>query len=117
MSTKISRRKALSFLGLALVIGKIEIAYGDDKAERRKRWDNLSPEEKERLRLSYRRFKALPLARQERIRMNFKRWRSLSPERREIIKRKIHAWRQLSPQKRQLLRQRARRLRRQRFRQ
>jgi hypothetical protein len=74
--------------------------------ERKKRWENLSPEQKEKARAAYVKFKSLPPERQVQVRENFRRWQSLPPERRSQIRARFSKWRKLSPARRNVIRKR-----------
>ena len=73
--TRFSRREFLSFLALATgaaLLGPTVVAAADDAtaasaAERRKRWESLPADEKEKLREAYRRYQGLPPERQARL--------------------------------------------------
>ena len=85
-----------------------------DMSANRKRWESLTPEQKERVREAYKKFKALPPERQQKVRQNYQRWRSFSPERRQRIRRNIQRWRSMSPERRARVRERLQRNRQQR---
>jgi hypothetical protein len=83
--------------------------------EHRQRWEQLSPDERQRLRQQYERWQdlsaaerqelskryrqleALPRAEQEALRRRFEAWLRLSPQERERMQGRLKYWRRLSP--------------------
>ncbi|WP_461482678.1 DUF3106 domain-containing protein [Porticoccus sp.] len=76
---------------------KWEDKHKDRDKKERKRFESLSPEDREKLRERREVFKSLPPEERERIERAREKFRSLPPERREELKEK---WRNMSPEQR-----------------
>ncbi len=74
--------------------------------KKRRDYETLSPEEKERLNRKYREWKSLPPEKQELLRRRMKRWDALPPEDRSLYERRFHQWQNLSPEERERIRER-----------
>jgi hypothetical protein len=66
--------------------------------------ENLSPEEKARLRNKYRQWESLPPAKQEDLRRRMERWKQLPPGDQELLRKRYQQWQQFSPEERQRIR-------------
>ena len=73
--------------------------------ENRDRYDNLSPEDKARLRNRYREWESLPPEKQQDMRRRMEKWKELPQEDRELLRRRHEQWQELPPQERQRLRE------------
>jgi hypothetical protein len=72
-----------------------------------KRWQNLTPQEKQRLSQNEQRLKNLPPAQQQALRDRAQVWQRMTPEQRDHVRNDIlPKWRQMSPDRRQAIRQR-----------
>lgn len=69
------------------------------------RYENLSPEDKARLRNRYREWESLPPEKREDLRRRMEKWKELPPEDRELLRKRHEQWQELSPQERQRLRE------------
>jgi len=65
--------------------------------EQYERWRNLSAAEREELSKRYRHLEALPRTEQEALRRRFETWLRLSPQARERMQGRLRYWRRLSP--------------------
>jgi len=102
----------------------------DPSGEARQRWDSLTPEQQQkikerwarfkdlppqkrrRLLKAWRRFQQLPPERRQQLRQKWQRFQQLPPERRDVLRQRFRKWQTLPPEKRQQLRQRYRRIQR-----
>jgi hypothetical protein len=69
------------------------------------RYENLSPEDKARLRNRYRQWESLSPEKQQDMRRRMEKWKELPQEDRELLRRRHEQWQELSPQERQGLRE------------
>ena len=84
------------------------LAVNDDELRGGQRWNDLSPDQRERIRERYRRFQELPPDQQARIRERHEWFKSLPPgERRELREK----WKGMTPQERKQLRKELKELR------
>ncbi len=70
-----------------------------------KNYQDLSPDEKARLKKKRMKWEALPPEKQKVLRQRMKRLKGLSPGDRELFRQRFHQWRKLSPEERQGIRQ------------
>jgi hypothetical protein len=68
------------------------------------RWQQLPPEEKERLRERYREYQQLPPEQQQRLRQNLERFRKMDPQQQTQLLERFRRWQQFSPERRENLR-------------
>lgn len=81
----------------------------DDKdrlREKSQRWQSLPPEERQEMRRRMDRYRELPPQDQERYQKRYQQWQSLPPEDRNQIRDRLRNWDSLSPQEQQEIRQR-----------
>jgi uncharacterized membrane protein len=75
---------------------------GRDIKSARERWNNLTPEQKDRLRKRYKWWKSLSPEKKAKIR---ERYRQMSPEQRRRLREKLKRWQNLSPERKKQLRE------------
>ena len=68
-----------------------------------KKWQDMSPEEKEKLRKRYKEWQSLSPQEKEEIRQRMKRLNKMSPREREVYRQLYHKWRHLPPDERRQL--------------
>jgi len=68
-----------------------------------KKWQDLSPEEKEKLRQKYKEWKSLSPKEKKKMRRRMDRLNNMSPREREVYKKLYRKWRHLPPDERQQL--------------
>jgi hypothetical protein len=81
----------------------------DDKdrlREKSQRWQSLPPEERQEMRRRMDRYRELPPQDQERYQKRYQQWQSLPPEDRNQIRDRLRHWDSLSPQEQEDIRQR-----------
>jgi hypothetical protein len=66
--------------------------------ERRRRFDQLSPEEKARLRGRFQEWKSLPPAQRQDLRNRMDEWRKLPPQQQELFRQRFQQWKNLQPE-------------------
>ena len=72
-------------------------------SKRDKKWQDLSPEEKKKLRKRYKEWQSLPPDEKEKIRQRMKRLNQMSPQERTTYQQLYKKWRHLPPDERQQL--------------
>ena len=72
-------------------------------SKRDKKWQDLSPEEKKKLRKRYKEWQSLPPEEKEKIRQRMKRLNQMSPQERKTYQQLYKKWRHLPPDERQQL--------------
>src|SRR5262245_8205480 len=70
-----------------------------------KRWQKLTPEERQRIHERWQQFQKLPPDQQEQLRQKMKQFRSLPKEERARVRQNYQKWQQLTPGKRQQMRE------------
>lgn len=70
-----------------------------------KRWQELSPEQRKKLKQRYRQFQKLPPEEQQKLRQRYERFRDLSPEKKQRMLERHRRLQQLTPQQRERLQQ------------
>jgi len=81
----------------------------DDKnrlRDRSQKWQSLPPEQQKEMRRRMERYRELPPQDQERYQERYKQWQSLPPEDRDRIRDRLRQWDSLSPQEKEDVRQR-----------
>jgi hypothetical protein len=68
--------------------------------EYRQRWEQLSPQERQRLLQQYQRWQDLSAAQRQELSDRYRQLQALTPSDREALRRRFDAWRQLSPEER-----------------
>lgn len=71
-------------------------------------WEQLPPEEKERLRQRWQYYKNLPPREQQLYKNRYEEWKRLPPEERRKIQEKLRNWEELSPEEQEAIRQKFR---------
>lgn len=66
----------------------------------RTRWQELSPEQRNKLKQRYRQFQKLPAEKKQRMRKDHRRLQELSPQQRNELERELRRIRQLPPEER-----------------
>ena len=79
--------------------------------KRLERWRNLDPAQKAEIKQRFQRYQQLPPELKKKVRQNWGRIRNLPPNRRQEIVEKYKRWQQLPPEKKQLIRERYKRFR------
>ena len=72
-------------------------------SKRDKKWQDLSPEEKKKLRKRYKEWQSLPPEEKEKIRQRMQRLNQMSPQERKTYQQLYKKWRHLPPDERQQL--------------
>jgi len=67
-------------------------------------YQNLSPEEKEKLLRRYRQWKSLPPEKRQQLRNKMNQFREMPPDSRRLYEHRFQQWQQLSPNERQRIR-------------
>lgn len=80
----------------------------EDFDRKRRTWESLQPERKERLRERMEQFRELPPEERDLYRQRYRQWQSLSPEERERMKRNLDRWNDLPQEERERMRHRFR---------
>lgn len=78
-------------------------------SSRYQEWEQLPPEEKERLRQKWQYYKNLPPREQQLYKNRYEEWKRLPPEERRKIQEKLRNWEELSPEEQEAIRQKFRR--------
>jgi hypothetical protein len=78
---------------------------GEDLERKWKNYQDLSPDEKARLKRKRMEWDALPPEKQKVLRQRMKRLKGLSPDDRELFRQRFRQWKKLSPEERQGIRQ------------
>ena len=73
-----------------------------------KRWQQLSPEKRQRIRKRHEELQQLPPSERERVRKNFDRWQQLSPEKRQQMRQLHQRFEKLPADQRRKLREQGR---------
>jgi len=71
----------------------------------RARWQELSPEQRKKMKQRYRQFQQLPPEEQQKLRQRYERFRELSPEKKQRMLERHQRLQQLTPQQREQLHQ------------
>ncbi|HEY5648076.1 MAG TPA: DUF3106 domain-containing protein [Nitrospiria bacterium] len=70
--------------------GSIEASYlaqnGRLTADQKKSFEELPPEEQERIRKNYKKFKDMPAPKQEQLKKRYEKWQELPPEQRKKLR-------------------------------
>ena len=71
-------------------------------------WQDLSPNEQEKLRQRYREWQSLPPQKRKHYKQLFRQWQHLSPKERQQLQKDLNNWENLSPRQRDSIRRRFR---------
>ena len=87
--------------------GQESVAKGGKVSpEAMRRWQQLSPEQKKKVRRNWKKIKNLPPERRREIVEKYKKWKQLPPDQKRRIREKFQRLKKLSPEQRQQLRER-----------
>ena len=102
-------------LGLSLLLALPGPAAADSDLERRmQHWQQLSPQERQRIRERNERLEQLSPEQRDKLRRNYQRWQRLAPEQRQRLRQRFERYQELSPEQRKQLRERSKQRKQQR---
>jgi hypothetical protein len=81
-------------------------AAGDELGAARKRWSEMSEQDRQKIRDNYRKWQGLPPQKKQELIDRFKRFQSLSPETKQRILKNYESFEKLPPEQREKIRQR-----------
>jgi hypothetical protein len=100
---KRKRGMRLPWAGLLLLMGWLALQPSPVAAQKRSRWNGLSPRERYDTMRNYREYENLPEERKEDIDRRYERWRQMPKDKRERVLQNFERYQQMPPQEREEL--------------
>jgi len=100
------RALLITLIVAAMVVGGLAGAVegpGFPPCRLREQWRNLSPDERAAVKERYERFKSLPVEERERLRLRYRKFEKLNPDKRRAMRDRWQLFRSLAPEERRCM--------------